>query len=455
MELGERRQLNIESTTGTGDGVAHADGVVVFIRGAVRGDLCLCEIDRVTRRAAFGHMVALLRPSPERIASDCPLSDSCGGCPARHMTYREELSAKAEHVRSCLSRIGGWNADPEDILPAPSRDGYRNKALLRFDPASGSFGFCEAGSHTPVPGCCRALLSPEETDRAVELIAAHCRTTRFSPYGLLIRRSLRYGELLLAILSDTPVPEKEALIDALLSACPEITGIVRCPAPLKGGVGIGRCPGVLYGSANIRERLMDIAFSIAPAAFFQVNTLMAERLYTKAAEYIREAAPASVLDLYCGIGSIGLCTTPPETRLIGVEIVPDAVDCAKKIAADLGRDAEFIAADAFAAAEKLAARGERPELVILDPPRKGLSEELCRLLCEMAPPHLVYISCDPATLARDIARLSAAYTPQKYAVADLFPGTDHIESIVLLSREKADDYVRISVNTKDLHMRTN
>ena len=434
MVVGEKLKLHIETTTGTGDGIAHADGIVVFVRGAVRGDLCLAEVDRVTRRAAFCRISELISPSPARITPDCPIADRCGGCPARHMTYAEEISAKAEHVKSCLRRIGGWDAGADRILAAPSRDGYRNKALLRYDPSVCSFGFCEAGSHTPVPGRCRSVLSAESTDRAARIIAAHCRRTDFSPYGLLVRRSLRHGDLLLAILSDVPVPETDALVASLTGAVPELTGIVRCPAPKKGGVGIGRDPELLFGSAHIRETLMGIEFSVAPAAFFQVNTHMAEKLYETAADYIREAAPASVLDLYCGIGSIGLCTTPPETRLIGVEIVPDAVECAKQNAAACKRQAEFIAADAFAAAAELARRGERPELVILDPPRKGLSEELCGLLCEMRPPHLVYISCDPATLARDIVRLRDTYTPQKYSVADLFPGTDHIETAVLLKR---------------------
>jgi len=455
MVVGEKLRLHIEATSGTGDGIAHADGIVIFVRGAVRGDLCMAEVDRVTRRAVFCRMTELISPSSERIASDCPQSDRCGGCPARHMTYPEELSAKAGHVKSCLRRIGGWDAEPDRILAAPSRDGYRNKALLRYDAACGEFGFCEAGGHTPVPGLCRALLSCEEAHRAAGIIAAHCRRTGYIPYGLLIRRSLHHGELLLALLSDTPVPKKGDLIASLTGEIPHLTGLVRCPVPGKGGVGIGRDPELLYGSPDIRETLMGIEFTVAPGAFFQVNTLMAEKLYEIAADYIREAAPSSVLDLYCGIGSIGLCTTTPETRLIGVEIVPAAVECAGKNAAACGRTAEFIAGDASAAAAELARRGETPDLIILDPPRKGLSEDLCDLLCKMAPPHLVYISCDPATLARDIARLSEGYTPQKYSVCDLFPGTDHIESIVCLSREKADDYFRISVQTKDLKTKAN
>ncbi|MBR6556734.1 MAG: 23S rRNA (uracil(1939)-C(5))-methyltransferase RlmD [Clostridia bacterium] len=452
MVVGEKLQLNIEATTGTGDGIAHADGIVVFVRGAVRGDLCLAEVDRVTRRAAFCHICELISPSPARIEPDCSIADRCGGCPARHMTYAEELSAKAQHVKNCLRRIGSWNAEPDRILAAPSRDGYRNKALLRYDPASFSFGFCEAGSHSPVPGCCRALLSCEDTDRAVNLIAAHCRQTDFTPYGLLVRRSLRHGDLLLAILSDDPIPEKDTLVATLTESVPELTGIVRCPAPKKGGIGIGRDPELLFGTQYIRETLMGIDFSVAPAAFFQVNTLMAEKLYETAAEYIRDAAPASVLDLYCGIGSIGLCTTPPETRLIGVEIVPAAVECAKENAAACGRCAEFIAADASAAAAELARRGETPDLIILDPPRKGLSEDLCDLLCKMAPPHLVYISCDPATLARDIARLSEGYTPQKYSVCDLFPGTDHVETVCLLSKLNAKQHIEINLDMDELDL---
>lgn len=436
MKRGDLLQLHITASVGAGKGLARVDGMVVFVSGAMEGDLCLVQVDRLSRRVAFAHVRQVITPSPHRTAPDCPLFSDCGGCCARSMSYAHELDAKAAHARDCLSRIGGWSAQPELTLGAPSRSGWRNKALMRYDAARGDLGFVQEGTHVPAGGLCNALQDAQSAEAVRRTLLDHCAHTGFAPYGLLLRQSERTPDMLVAILSDGPIPQQEELVSALVRAVPRVSGICLCPTPGDGGVGIGRHPITLYGRCDVREILLGREFSLSPAAFFQVNTRMAERLYAHVASLI-PADTACLLDLYCGIGSIGLCCAPQGARLIGAEIVPDAVACAEQNARRFGREAEYLLGDAGKAAAELEARGLSADCVIVDPPRKGLSPELCELLCRMAPRRLIYVSCDPATLARDLTRLPA-FRPERYALFDLFPGTSHIETVVLLSRKKPD-----------------
>ena len=436
MTAGERIQLHIDDLTGSGDGVARTDRGVVFVPGALPGETCTAEIRRVGSGAAFARLLSADVPSPARCAPDCPLAGRCGGCAFRHTDYATELDAKARQVQACLARIGHVDLAPERVLGAPSRDGWRNKAMLHA--RDGALGFCEAESHLPAEGPCPALEASGEADRIRRTVAAHYAREGGALSGLLLRISHATPDLSVCLVTDRPVPSPDKLTDALRAAVPRISGISLCPPPRRGSEGLGQGARPLWGDPRIRDTLCGLSFSIDPAAFFQVNTPMAETLYRTAAEFADLRPGETLIDLYCGIGSIGLsmASLSPGIRLFGGEIVPEAVDCARENARCNHIPGEFFTGDAKKVFADLLARGIRADCVVVDPPRKGLSPDLPGLLASMAPRRIVYVSCDPATLARDVARLAPDYAPTRLAVCDLFPGTGHVETVVLMSRDK-------------------
>ncbi len=431
LQAGEILDVRIEKETGTGDGVARVGSLVVFVRGGAAGDACRCEITRRTSRAAWARILAVTEPSPHRIAPDCPLAGRCGGCALRHVTETAERAAKAERVADALRRIGGAELVPEEILWEEGRSGWRNKARLYY--RDGVLGFCEEGTHRPVGGPCPALCDTGSTEAIRAAAERFFRENGLSPDGLLLRLSVRYGDALACAVGELPNEYASAFVKTLRAAASRLTGVAVCPMP-RGAQTLGAGARMLWGAPDVRERLFDREFTVAPAAFFQVNTRMAERLYDRVRAYAALRPGETVLDLYCGIGAIGLCVTPPGVKLFGAEIVPEAVRCARENAARFGVDAEFILGDAAEAAAELSRRGVRPDAVLVDPPRKGLSEELCALLVRMAPGRIVYVSCDPATLSRDVTRLAPAFRPVRCTAADLFPGTSHVETVVLMAK---------------------
>ncbi|MCD7844327.1 MAG: 23S rRNA (uracil(1939)-C(5))-methyltransferase RlmD, partial [Oscillospiraceae bacterium] len=395
----------------------------------------------VTRTAVCGRGEALLLPSPARIEPICPVFGKCGGCAAMHMTYNQELQCKLERVNDALRRIGGLTIQAETILGAPQQEGYRNKGIYNFAPGP-VCGFYRARSHEVIPAR-RCYLQPPSFDRAADALLQWMKEKDIPAYDectgdgavrhLFLRRTAR--DFAACIVSASPLPESAA--DALRAACPELTGVLLCENRSRGNTVLDGPIRLLWGRDTVEETLCGAVFELSPLTFFQVNTRQAKALYTLAGEYA-EPAGKTVLDLYCGAGTIGLSVARDAARLIGSDIVPSAVENAKRNAAKNGvKNAEYFCGDAKNVAQKLAADGLHPDIIIADPPRKGMDEPVLSAIAAMAPERLVYVSCDPATLSRDLRRLTAlGYAPQKCTAVDMFPRCAHVETVCALSRVK-------------------
>lgn len=412
-------------------------GRAVFVAGALPEELWRVRIVKVTRTAVWGRGEKLLEPSPLRREPACPVFGRCGGCAAMHMDYGLELRFKLDRVNDALRRIGGLTLRAERIVGAAETEGYRNKAIYNFAPGP-VCGFYRSRSHEVIAAD-RCLLQPEIFDRAAGALLAWMRETGTPAYDeaagrglirhLFLRRTSNHFAACIAAAGDVGPGAAEAL----RRACPELTGILLCENKAPGNVVLDGPIHLLWGGPTVEETLCGAKLDLSPLTFFQVNAAQAEVLYRLAGEYA-EPAGKTVLDLYCGAGAIGLAVARDAAKLIGSDIVPDAVANARQNAVKNGvTGAEYICGDASAVAKKLAAGGLRPDVIITDPPRKGMDEPVLDAIAAMGPERLVYVSCDPGTLARDLKRLTdRGYTPLRCAAVDMFPRTYHVETVCLL-----------------------
>ena len=432
-----------------GGGVCRIEGRAVFVPRAIPGELWRVRIVKANRTAIWGRGEELLRPSPHRIEPRCPVYGKCGGCACMHMDYETELRFKRRRVDDALRRIGGLDLRTEGILGAEDTEGYRNKAIYNFAPGPVR-GFYRARSHDVI-STSRCLLQPECFDRAADALCAWMVENDIPAYdetsgkGLVRHLFLRSGakEGLLACIAaagDLPISP----VDALRRACPELTGVLLCHNDRPGNTVLTDDIRPLWGAQTVEQSLGGARFQLSPLTFFQVNTAQAERLYALAGSYA-ELSGKLVLDLYCGAGSIGQAVARDAARLVGNDVVPAAIENARRNAEENGiPNAEYFCGDASAVAKRLAEEGLRPDVVITDPPRKGMDEAVLRAIADMGPDRLVYVSCDPGTLARDLKRLHAlGFAALRCQAVDLFPRTSHVETCVLLSHQKSTEYVYV------------
>ena len=448
LHRGDPLQVSIETATIDGSGVARVDGQVVFVPGALPGERCSVRIAHVGRSAVFAQLLSVLTPSAHRVEPDCPYFPRCGGCALRHMDYEQELALKQAHVQSCLTRIGGQTISALPITGAAQTDGYRNKVQFPVQEQDGRpvAGFFSGKTHRVIPvRHCR--IQPDCADAIRGAVLAWMEQYHIRAYdeqthtGYIRHIYIRFGaesrQILVCIVANcAQLPKKKQLVAALLAAEPGITTIVFSPNTKKGNTVLGTEFHPLYGDGTITDTLCGLQFRLSAPAFYQVNHAQAERLYEKAVQLAGLTGNETVLDLYCGTGTITLCLARHAKKAIGVEIVPQAIEDAKFNAAQNGMEnAEFFCMDAGQAAKMLADRRTRPDVIVVDPPRKGVSADVIEAIGTMAPQRVVYVSCDPATLARDLKLLTAAgYTPQTAEAFDLFPRCAHVETVALLSR---------------------
>lgn len=443
-------EADITAMTAEGSGICRIEGMAVFVPGTAVGDRCAVRIVKVLRKYAFGRLEKLLAPSPDRIAPDCPVAAQCGGCVYRHIRYEAELQIKTQRVRDALERIGGLqDFQMEPILAAPDRCRYRNKCQLPIGLSRDGalqLGFYAVNSHRIVntESC---LLQPEAFDRAAAAFRRWYAVSGESVYDeashsgvlrhLYMRRGEMSGEMMVCVVANGAALHEEALlVEMLREAAPEITGVLLNINREKTNVVLGKTCRTLWGKDTITDTLCGLAFEIAPHAFYQVNRTQAERLYGKAAEYAGLTGAETLLDLYCGTGTIGLSMAKNVKKLIGAEIVPAAVENARRNAErNAIQNAEFLCADAAEAARILFERGEKPDVIVIDPPRKGCDSALIATIAAMRPKRVVYVSCDPATLARDLKLFGeSGYKTETVTPADMFPGTAHVETVVRLTK---------------------
>ena len=459
LHRGDPLQVSIETATIDGSGVARVDGQVVFVPGALPGERCSVRIAHVGRSAVFAQLLSVLTPSVHRVEPDCPYFPRCGGCALRHMDYEQELALKQTHVQSCLTRIGGQTISALPITGAAQTDDYRNKVQFPVQEQDGRpvAGFFSGKTHRVIPvRHCR--IQPDCADAIRGAVLAWMEQYHIRAYDeqthtgyirhIYIRFGAESGQILVCIVANcAQLPKKKQLVAALLAAEPGITTIVFSPHTKKGNTVLGTEFHPLYGDGTITDTLCGLQFRLSAPAFYQVNHAQAERLYEKAVQLAGLTGNETVLDLYCGTGTITLCLARHAKKAIGVEIVPQAIEDAKFNAAQNGMEnAEFFCMDAGQAAKMLADRRTRPNVIVVDPPRKGVSADVIEAIGTMAPQRVVYVSCDPATLARDLKLLTAAgYTLQTAEAFDLFPRCAHVETVVLLSRKKPDGHINVKV----------
>ena len=436
--------------TTEGQGIAHVEGCAVFIPNAVAGERIKLRIEVARKNWAAGKIVEILEKSPHRVNRECPVAKLCGGCTFWHIDYEEETRLKAERVRNCLNRLGGENLERVPILAAPTCHGYRNKA--QYPVASKKnrayAGFFKAGTHDVVENE-RCLILPEETDRVKAVVMDYVNQSHVSVYdevahkGLLRHIYVRRGAvskqiLVCLVINGRSIPKAHELVGRL-KKIPGFTTLVLSVNTKKGNAVLGDEFITIHGPGYIEDTLCGLNFRLSPRSFYQVNHHQAQRLYEAAISQAEITKNDTVLDLYCGVGTITLAMAAAAGKVIGVEVIPQAVEDARDNANRNGiENAEFFCGDAGQAALELEKQGIKADVVVVDPPRKGLNADTIEALARFAPRRIVYISCDPATLGRDVALLKErGYTVKNAMAADLFPRCSHVESIVTLVQKEA------------------
>ena len=449
--------LRIERLSSDGSGVAHSpDGETVFVPGAAPGDEADVRIVKDCKRYAFGILDHLRTPSPDRIPVDCAVAGPCGGCSLRHLDYTAELRAKQENVTDAFRRIGGLDVPVLDICPSPEVDRYRNKVQFPVGldkNGNPCIGFYAGRTHRIVP-CPDCKLQPGVLNDIGNALCRFFAENGIQPYNeetgrglvrhIFLRRGAHSGQIMVCLVCTRPnFPHADALCTRLREQFADIATILLNVNSKNTNVILGTETHTLYGPGYIEDTLCGVPVQLGPLSFYQVNTLAAERLYGIAAQYAQLTPDDLLLDLYCGMGTIGLSMVDYCRELVGVEIVPEAIESAKANAARMGDAVAakscFFCADAGQAATRLAAEGLHPDVVMLDPPRKGCDEATLSAVVRMAPRRVVYVSCNPATAARDAAWLeNNGYHAEKVQPVDLFPRTKHCECVIALSKGEID-----------------
>ena len=452
MRKNEIAAIEITGYTAEGNGVGRLDGMAVFVPGAAVGDTLQVRIVKILKNYAFGKIEELVVPSKDRIIPDCPCFSQCGGCSFRHISYKAELEAKRRRVEDAIQRIGGFDRFPvPPVVGAAKINRYRNKAQLPIGAdrdGRGIMGFYALHSHriVPIEDC---PLQPKVFAQAVASVKQWMEEYKVPVYheeshsGLLrhlyLREASATGALMVCLVGNgDELPHSGELVKRLREDLPCLESVVFNSNREKTNVILGKRCQALWGKDGIVDHLCGLSFFLSPLSFYQVNRDQAEILYRLAGEYASLQKEDTVLDLYCGTGTIGMTMASKAGKVIGVEVVPEAIEDAKANAVrnDV-KNIEFICGDSAQAVQMLRKRGERPTVVVVDPPRKGCGLPVLEHIVEIAPRKIIYVSCDPATLARDLKLLvKAGYCLQTLAPVDLFPRTAHVETVALL--EKAD-----------------
>lgn len=462
LEKNRIYRAHIDGYSSEGLGIARIDGQVVFVHGAIRGETCDVLVMKVLKNAAFGKIAALVEPSPARRTPDCPYYGRCGGCNFRHMSYDEELWAKRARVQDALTRIGGAEVTVEEILGAEQPLHYRNKSIYPISPA-GEVGFYRARSHqvVDVEHC---LIQKPEADALAQAVRDYIARFRVEPYneatgrGLLrhlyVRTSCRGESLACLLVNGSRLPHEQELVDMLRAAAPGVCGVVLGENTRRGNAILGDRYRTLWGRDYLTDTLCGLELRLSVPSFYQVNHDQAQRLYEKALEYAGLTGRELAVDLYCGAGTITQVLARRARHVIGGEIVPEAIRDAEDSARRNGvENVEFLCGDASRLAAELRQRGLRPDVICVDPPRKGLAPDVVEAAASMEPERIVYVSCDPATLARDAARFAPlGYRPVRACAVDLFPGTAHIETVCLLSKLQSKEHIEIEVKMDEMDL---
>ena len=435
----------VESYSSEGLGIVRLDGAVVFVPQAVRGETIDLKITKVMKTAAAGEIVKIHKPSPDRAQPECPDYGRCGGCDFQHLTYPEELWAKRQRVQDALTRLGGADIRVEEILGAKNPLHYRNKSQYPVG-ADGAIGFYRARSHQVVP-VKRCLIQPEAADKPAAAVGEWMRRYKVPAYDEATGKGLvrhvyarvnRKGEsLCCVVINGRQAPREPELAAYVCAAVPHTAGVLVNSNTKRGNVILGEKYRTLWGRDYLMDTLCGLEFKLSVPSFYQVNRDQAEALYGKALDYAGLTGRETVLDLYCGIGTITLCLAKRAGRVIGAEIVPQAIEDARENARRNGiENVEFFVGKAEEVLPEQYERNQvHADVIVVDPPRKGCDPVCLETILKMAPERVVYVSCDSATLARDVKFLEEnGYRAMRVRPVDMFPMGGHCECVVKLER---------------------
>jgi 23S rRNA (uracil1939-C5)-methyltransferase len=432
---------------GTGsEGVCRFDGMAVFVPRSLPGETISAQIVKVDKRFAFARLIDVLKKSPHRVEPPCPYYARCGGCSCQHMEYEESLRFKWEKVLGCLSHIGGLDISVPPVIPMLNPWHYRNKTAL---PAGGSctdpvIGFYAPRSHRLI-AVDRCMIAKPESDEVAKAVKTWMRKCMIPPYneethqGLVrhvMTRISRSGKTMAVIVANgNTVPREDELIYELLAAVPGLNSVCISDNSTRGNIILGPGYRTIWGEDRLPDNLFSFEFLLSPLSFFQVNPIQTEKLYNTAMEYASLLNNENVLDVYCGAGTISLLLAGNAAKVIGIDIVPDAIADARENAVRNGiSNVDFIQGAAEEVVQRLIDNGFQPDVIVLDPPRKGADAKVISAIAKAHPSRIVYISCDPATQARDAKILSdLGYHATKCQSFDMFCWTDSVENVLLFT----------------------
>lgn len=446
-------------------GVCRHEGMAVFVPGLLPGERALVRIVKPEKRYAFGRVEKLLEKSPSRAEPFCPIYKRCGGCVCQHMTYEASLAFKRQQVQDLLQRVGGLSIEVPPVWGMAHPFGYRNKGAYPVAQTDGApaCGFFAPRSHDLVPlpenGC---AIQGEDSAKATQAVLNWMRQNSVPAYdeqtgrGLvrhIMTRSTTSGELMVVVVvTRADIPKAGRLIELLRAAVPGLCSVCLSVNSRRTNVILGTDIRVLWGKAAMEDTLCGLRFSVSPLSFFQVNPRQTERLYGLALEYAGLTGAETVVDAYCGAGTISLLLAQKAKKVIGIEIVPEAIQNANENAARNGvANAEFHVGATEELLPKLVANGLRPDVIVLDPPRKGCDPAVLQAIIAAAPKRVVYVSCGAPTLARDAKLLAeGGYAAEKVQCVDMFCWTGAVETVMSLVQQKPDDIVKVGIDADEL-----
>lgn len=468
MKKNDIVQMEVKSISSDGNGVGRFEGMAVFVPKTAAGDVISCRIVKVCKKYAFGITDKIISPSECRTDSRyCSVFGKCGGCVYRHIDYASETAAKEKIVRDAFAHLGKLDIPFDEMIPCENTEHYRNKAQypLSYENGKAVYGFYAARSHRVIP-CGECGLQPSVFSDIADDVCGYINSKKLTVYDektgkgtvrhLYLRRGHYSGEIMVCVIvSHSAEKQLKGLCSLLTEKYGDIKSIVMNINPERTNVITGEKCVTLWGSGRIADTMCGNRIFISPLSFYQVNTPQAEKLYGKALEYAHLTGAETVLDLYCGTGTVGLSAARYAKKIIGCEIIPQAVENAREnAAANNISNADFFCGDAGDIAEELADKNICPDVIITDPPRKGCDEKTLLSMVRMSPRRIVMISCNPATAAKDTAFLAEkGYAPVKVSAVDMFPGTGHVETVVLLSKGEIESKkVRVEFSLEDMDM---
>lgn len=466
VKKGDNIELQIAGLGSSGEGVGRYDGFTVFVHGALPEETVQAEIVLVKKNYAVGKLIKIITASPDRVEPVCPVYADCGGCQLQHLSYAGQLRMKQQQVKDALTRIGHLDIEVLPVIGCNNPWNYRNK--MQFPAASGaegkiSIGCYAAATHSVIDtGSC--MIQKEANNEVLTTVRKWMQRYGISAYDektgkglirhVMSRVGVHSGEVMAVLITSAyDIPHKKELVEWLTKYVPNLVSVVQNINKKPTNIVMGNKTRVLYGQPTITDSLGALSFNISAQSFFQVNSEQAEKLYNKALEYTALSGNETVVDVYCGTGTISLYLAKHAGKVYGIEIVAPAIEDAKKNAQENNcNNAEFILGDAAEKLPHLLAESVKPDVVVVDPPRAGCEQKVLKAIADVEPQRIVYVSCNPASLARDLAYLAErGYKAMAAQPVDMFPMTSHVETVVSLSKGYIDhDSVNIEVSLEDM-----